>query len=149
MMKSEQYKDLYNNAIKLVTNQFLDKKDKAGKPYLDHLYAVAGNFTKDNKLFIVALLHDVIEDTDTTKEDIEREFGAEIAELVDLLTHKENEPYESYIERISTNYEASEVKKADLRHNMSIWRLKEFTDKDIDRLKKYHKAYIYLETKWL
>lgn len=149
MNQNEQYNELTSKAVNLVTEKFIDKKDKAGKPYLDHLYAVAGDFANNPKLFIIAILHDVIEDTDVTKEDLSRYFGEEIANVVDLLTHKENEPYKAYIERIGTDSEATRVKMSDLRHNMSLWRLDVLTEKDIERLKKYHDAYVYLKSKWV
>ncbi len=148
-MKNEEYSKYNDTAINLVTKKFLDKIDLAGKPYLDHLYAVAGKFPHDAKLFIIALLHDILEDTDTTRDDLSGLFPSDIVITVEILTRKLNEPYFQYIERIGHNKDATLVKKADLIHNMSVWRLPELEDKDLERLKKYFQAYKYLESKWV
>lgn len=61
----------------------------SGLPYFSHPKYVARvieHLTRDEKLIITAFLHDVIEDTVATYEDIVREFGSEVADLVQELT---------------------------------------------------------------
>ena len=61
----------------------------SGEPYLSHPLEVAHllvGFRMDVTTVTAGLLHDVLEDTETTKDDLRREFGQEIAELVDGVT---------------------------------------------------------------
>jgi len=65
-------------------------KRLSGEEYITHPYEVAmilADQDLDTDTLAAALLHDVVEDTDTTKEDIEHEFGSKIAELVDGVTN--------------------------------------------------------------
>lgn len=67
------------------------RKGKAAEPYVNHLAEVArlvaeGTEGKDATAVVAALLHDTIEDTGTTREELEREFGAEVAALVAEVT---------------------------------------------------------------
>ena len=94
---------------------------------------------------VVALLHDVVEDTDWTIDALrEQGFTEEILEALMCVTKKEGESYGRFVERSKANRFAREVKIADLRSNMDITRLNEITDKDVERLRKYHKAYKFL-----
>jgi len=65
----------------------------------------------------VALLHDTVEDTSVTLEDLAKEFPREIVEAVRLLTHEEGVEYFDYVRSIKANPIAVKVKLADLRHN--------------------------------
>jgi (p)ppGpp synthase/HD superfamily hydrolase len=115
--------------------------DKGGKPYIEHVIRVmADQWSEDGK--IVAMLHDVLEDSNIcTLEDLTNlGFSNEVVFAVDCLTKKENENYETYIKKIKFNPLAACVKIADLRDNMNLSRLKEITDKDIARCKKYQEA---------
>ena len=114
--------------------------DKAGVDYVEHLQAVANGVSGDT-LKAVAWLHDSIEDTDLTAEDISRRgLSAEVVEAVEAMTHREGEPYFDYIARVKQNPLARQVKLADLANNSDLSRLPEVTDKDLQRLEKYKKA---------
>lgn len=133
------------DAKKLAKEKFKGMTDKAGKDYFEgHLKSVAEN-TKTIQGEIVAYLHDIIEDTDVTFEDLLDMFGHQIALAVDYLTHKNNEDYFDYIEKIKENRLAREVKLADLKNNMDLTRLPEVKEKDMKRLEKYKKAYQILK----
>jgi (p)ppGpp synthase/HD superfamily hydrolase len=93
----------------------------------------------------IALLHDIIEDTDYTEEQLREDFSSRVADAVMLLTKVEGESYQEYIVRLAKNEDVRLVKIADLTHNMDITRLGKLTDKGIERLKKYHNAYLYLK----
>lgn len=119
--------------------------DKGGDDYFNHVDRVA-NRCKTFSSKVVAYLHDVIEDTDATLDDI-KSLGVDdtICEAIITMSKKKNDEYMDYIQRISKNHLSVIVKIADLEDNMDITRLKEISDKDIARLQKYHKAYIFLK----
>ena len=71
----------------------------------------------------IAILHDVVEDTAVTMEDLEREFPPSVIEPLKLLTHQDGVNYYDYIRAIKEDPNAREVKLADLRHNMNRSRL--------------------------
>lgn len=136
-----------SKAIALASRLFENKLDKSGKPYILHCLRVMNNVDqKDEELMQIAVLHDVVEDTDCTIDDLaEMGFSLRVRTALSLLTHdKEQQDYESYIKGVSTNKDATEVKLSDLKDNSNITRLKGLRKKDFDRLEKYHKAFVYL-----
>lgn len=132
--------------IAIVAEAFKAVCDKAGKPYILHCLHVMHQMPQDDpELMMIAVMHDLIEDTDYTFADlVELGYSARVVEALRLLTHESGVPYMDYIERISTSKDATEVKKADLRHNSDIMRMKGLREKDMQRLEKYHRAYAYL-----
>lgn len=115
------------------------QKDKGGKPYIFHPLRVAkGVESKEGKT--VAILHDVIEDSDYTMADLQF-LNDDQKIALDLLTHIENMDYFEYIDRIKTDPLATEIKLSDLNDNMNLSRIKDITDADLERLEKYKKAY--------
>ncbi len=81
--------DAMARALKLAHDSHKDQFRKSGEPYVVHPILVASivaNITEDEAMVIAALLHDVIEDTDTPIEQIEADFGHDIAHLVQGLT---------------------------------------------------------------
>lgn len=127
-------------AIEIAINAHRGQKDKSGKSYILHpLTLMIG--CKNEKQRIVAVLHDVVEDSNYRLEDImDLGFDIEIIEALDCLTHRKNEDYFDYIKRVKTNELATYVKCLDLVHNCDINRLKTITEKDIKRVEKYTKA---------
>lgn len=117
--------------------------DRAGKPYIDHPKAVA-KMLKGEDEKIVALLHDTVEDSDATVDEIRSRFGSRIADAVSCLTHDPGVPYMDYVKGIKGNALARRVKLADLTHNMDLSRLPEVTDADLARIDKYKEAYNFL-----
>lgn len=99
-----------------------DQKDDNGKPYFDHLHQVAqivSQVTKDEKIIAAAYLHDTLEDTDTTYTDLLNNFGQEIADLVNEVTHEgKKDEYGYYFPRLHTR-EAILIKFADRLSNLS------------------------------
>ena len=120
------------------------QKDKTGLPYVFHPFHLAEQM-KDETTTIIALLHDVIEDTDITFDDLKNEgFPEEVIDALKLLTHSPYVPYMDYIAGIKNNKAAKEVKLADLRHNSDMSRYDTVTERDIERQKKYLKAIKFL-----
>ena len=120
------------------------QKDKAGKSYIHHPIAVAKG-VKGKECKIVALLHDVVEDSDITL-DVLRNIGfnERIIEAISAITKIEGEDYTSYLNRVKSNELARIVKLSDLRHNSDLSRLKTVTQKDKERVEKYHFAIDFL-----
>lgn len=119
--------------------------DKAGKSYYLHPLAVSEKVESTDEK-IVALLHDVLEDTFVNITTIRNLFGPEIGNAVRAISRMEGEPYDDFIERLSKNELAKRVKMADLEHNMDLSRLPVVTDRDKRRFVKYKKALHFLQT---
>lgn len=120
--------------------------DKAGQPYFGHPEAVAALLdTPAEKT--VGYLHDTVEDTSVTVEELRAVFGDEIADAIALMTHKKGVPYMDYVKEIGKNPLARRVKMADLTHNMDIRRIPHPGEKDYARIEnKYKPAYAYLQS---
>jgi len=89
----------------------------------------------------VAVMHDIVEDTDITLDDLRNEgFSKQVVSAIECVTKREGEDYDSFIERISLNPLATKVKLADLEDNMDLSRLSDVTEKDLERVEKYKKA---------
>ncbi len=134
-------------AILLALNAHKGQLDKGGNPYILHPIAVMNRVvTIEEK--IVAVLHDVIEDTEITLDDLRKHgFTEEIIEAINLLTKKEQDSYDEFIEKTINNPISRKVKIADIKENMDISRIKDPTTKDFQRLEKYKKAIERLEKK--
>lgn len=133
-------------AIKLASEVFQNTFDKGGEPYMMHCLRVMMNVGNDNERKCIAILHDIVEDTNITLQDLRNMcFSERIINAVDCLTHKKGEDYMTYIKRISTHPDAIIVKRADLKDNSDITRLKGLRKKDFDRMEKYIQAYTYLK----
>jgi (p)ppGpp synthase/HD superfamily hydrolase len=129
-------------AIEIATEAHRGQFDKAGCDYIEHpLRVMAAGKSLDEK--IVGVLHDVVEDTNWTFEDLAAEgFSAEVIEALRCVTKlSESEPYDKFIARVKRNPLAVAVKLNDLSDNMDIRRLPYLSDKDVKRLKRYLKAY--------
>lgn len=120
--------------------------DKAGVDYIQHPITVASLVEGENEK-VCALLHDVMEDTEFPESALRILFGDEIVDTLLLLTHRDGESYEEYIEKISKSELATRVKIADLTHNSDLTRLKNVTEKDTKRYEKYQKLILFLKSK--
>ena len=133
----------YELAYEIAKRAHAGQVDKAGKLYLLHPLTVSHN-VKSCEAKIVGLLHDVAEDSNITVPSLRVLFGDEIADALECLTHGKNEPYAAYIRRVAMNKLATEVKLADLEHNMDLSRLPSVTEKDLERVQKYREAKEFL-----
>ncbi|MCX7045899.1 MAG: GTP pyrophosphokinase [Candidatus Sumerlaeota bacterium] len=132
---------LLERALMLAARAHTGQKDKAGQPYILHPLRVMIR-VKTEEQMIVALLHDVIEDSDFTLKDLlDEKFPAPILKAIKLLTHDKDISYDDYLKRLRPNPIARAVKLADLEDNMDIRRLDELTDRDVARLRRYQKAW--------
>lgn len=127
-------------AMRLMFEAHKDAWDKSGLPYVFHPFHVAEQMD-DETSTVVALLHDVVEDTHYTLDDLrEMGFSAQVCEALDLLTHRKGVPYMDYVRKMKANPVAVKVKLADLAHNSDLSRLEQPSDKDIKRVEKYKAA---------
>jgi (p)ppGpp synthase/HD superfamily hydrolase len=127
-------------ALKLALEIHTGQVDKAGKPYILHPLRLMSKFSTDDEM-ITALMHDDVEDGDITLADLEElGFNKYVVSAIDCLTKRDNESYEAFISRINQNSLAKKIKIEDLKDNMDLTRLDSISDKDIARVKKYHKA---------
>lgn len=110
------YTELTNKAMRIAYDAHHGQVDQSGQPYIFHPYHLAEQM-KDELTVCVALLHDVVEDTDITFEQLQQEFPEEIIETLKLLTHDDGEDYFEYVKRIRNNPNAVAVKLADIAHN--------------------------------
>ena len=136
--------NLIDKSLQIITKLFNDKLDKGNSPYVVHLLKVYSGVNNDNEK-IVALLHDVLENTDVEYNDLlEMGYNKDIADAIVILTKKKGEDYRDYIDRIikSNNKIALNVKLSDLKCNMDINRIKNPTTNDYERIhKRYEPAY--------
>ena len=132
-------------AISITAKAFEDVLDKGGQPYILHCLRVMNNVQGDECVKCASVMHDLIEDTDWTFEQLTTlGFSDKTVGLLHLLTHQKETSYDDYIKSISVSKEATEIKKKDLEDNCNLTRIKWLRNKDFDRVEKYHRAYIYL-----
>ena len=137
------YNEQFQIALELAVEKHKNQTDKAGNPYILHPLHVMENVnSKEGK--IVAILHDIIEDTDITENYLLKiGLSKRIVDAVVALTRSEDMDYQEYIKNLSSNPLAKEVKLADLEHNMDLKRLPTLEEKDLERNRKYQIAYHY------
>ena len=127
-------------AIQLAVEAHAGDTDKAGATYIRHPLRLMQQMETETER-VVAVLHDVVEDTAHDLDDIEEEFGAEVRDAVDAVTKREGEEYDDLIDRAAANPVSCSVKIADLEDNMDVTRLNS-VDADLgERLEKYHRSW--------
>ena len=136
--------ELTRKAMNIAYNAHMNQFDKAGVPYIYHPIHLAEQMDSETEC-IVALLHDVVEDTEVTFEQLEKDFPKEVIESIRLLTHDKDVDYKKYIKELSQNPIAKKVKIADLLHNSDETRLEKITIKDVARRERYKKALEFLQ----
>ena len=139
------YTEMTKKAIRLMFDLHKEQTDKSGLPYVFHPWHVAESMD-DEITATVALLHDAVEDTDLTLEDVrEAGFPEEVVAALGCMMHDDSVDYMDYVRARAPNAVARKVKLADLRHNADITRLDAPTEKDLARREKYLKAIELLE----
>ena len=136
------YTSLTKKAMQIAFDAHVNQKDKSGLPYIFHPYQVAQQMT-DEISTCVALLHDVVEDTDISIDDLAAQgMPQAVIDALLLLSHDSDTPYMDYIGGIkaSGNKTAIAVKLADLRHNSDVSRLDFVDERMAARLEKYRSA---------
>jgi len=124
---------------------YAGKIDKAGREYILHPLRVMAKMDTDLERS-VALLHDVLEDSDITAEELLAEgIPAEVVEAVRYLTKNDGEEYMEFVARAKKNQLATKVKIADIEDNIDVLRLASLDEQDLVRVRKYHEAWRFLQ----
>jgi len=133
--------------ILLATQAHEGQVDKGGNPYIDHPIAVMNRVSTLHEK-MAAVLHDVVEDTRWSFDDL-RKVGVpeEVVDAVDALTRREDETYMEFVARAKKHPIARNVKIADIFENLDLSRIPNPTQRDHDRLKRYKKALVFLQEK--
>ena len=133
------YTPMTRKALLVACQAHKGQQDCSGLPYIFHPYHVAEQMN-DEFTTCIALLHDVMEDTDVTEEELAKQFPEEVIEVLRLLTHDHAISYTDYIRKLSKNPAAKAVKLADIAHNMDESRVSG-TDVPKERLQHWHRKY--------
>ncbi len=141
--------EMLSKAILIATNAHHGQFDRGGNPYILHPLKVLHYLnSNDEELMCIAVLHDVIEDSDVTYKDlVNAGMSGRVIAGVKALTKVPGQTYEEYKQEVFDNIDAMQVKQKDLRHNTDIRRLKGVTEKDIARMVKYQTFYVEIEAK--
>ena len=141
------YTGLTKKALLISFDAHKNQLDKSGMPYVYHPFHLAEQMD-DEYSTCVALLHDVVEDTDITLDNLkEQGFPPEITDAIALMTHDDAVDYLDYVRAMKDNAIARKVKLADLAHNSDLSRLDKVDDKALERVKKYRQAMLILESR--
>ncbi len=136
-----------DKALQIAAKAHEGQKEKDGQPYIVHPLRVM-NSVEGEAAKIVAILHDVVEDTSVTEDDLRQAgFGEPILAAVRCVTHGKDESYADYVVRCQGNEVARQVKLADLEDNTRPSRALLRPDRlepDLARLRKYFLAYKFL-----
>ena len=133
--------DLLEKALEIALKAYAGKKDKAGKTYILHPLRLMAKMATSAEM-AVALLHDVIEDSEITATDLlQAGIPAEVVEAVQLLTRNPADTYAEFVRKTLSNKLAAKVKKADIEDNINLLRLPAVSQKDLERAAKYHAAW--------
>lgn len=142
-------KKMLGIAIALAAERHINMVDRGGQPYILHCLKVMEYLhSDDDELNCIAVLHDIVEDTNVTYGELSSYgFSDRVTRAISSLTKKQNQSPEEYLSAIMSNVDAMRVKLCDLRHNSDIRRLKGLTQKDFDRMQKYHQMYMTIYQK--
>ncbi len=129
--------------LKYIENKYKGQTRKNGAPSITHSISVKDVIKQKGypvDYQYVALLHDILEDTDGTEQEILSLTNDKVLEAVILLTKEKNYNMDDYVKRIKNNDLALPVKLADRFHNLldSIYTDKRFRHKYIEETEKYY-----------
>jgi (p)ppGpp synthase/HD superfamily hydrolase len=138
---------LIESSLNIALRAYAGKTDKAGREHIHHPLRVMAKMKTDLEMS-AALLHDVIEDSDITAEELlAAGIPAEVVEAVVCLSKNENEDYQDFVARAKKNKLAAKIKIADIEDNIDVLRLASLDESDLARIKKYHAAWQFLNDK--
>ena len=142
-MNNAEYSKDVAAARTLAERRHAGQVDKAGVPYITHPQRVAGRL-ESPEAQVVGWLHDTVEDTGLTLQEVEAQFGPATAAAVDAVSRREGEDWDAYLRRVKANPVARRVKISDLIDNSNLSRIPRVAMKDVERQAKYNRALRYL-----
>ena len=135
---------MIEDAITFAAQAHLGQLDRLGEPYIFHplrvmlLVKEAGGSEVE---IAAAALHDVVEDTDTTVEELAELFSPEVAALVDTMSRRAGESYVEYMQRcVAGGPSAIRLKQADLTDNSNPERLARMASEQRAELEKKYES---------
>lgn len=134
------YTKLTQKAMQIAYYAHHGQFDCNGMPYVFHPIHLAEQMD-DEYSCCVALLHDVVEDTSVTLEELSKDFPLMVIEALKLLTHEKGTDYFDYVRRIKDNPLAKKVKLADLEHNMDRSRIVDEDAVSEEKLRQWDEKY--------
>ena len=133
--------DVIEKSLQIALKAYAGQRDKAGKAYILHPIRIMLQMDSDYEM-AVALLHDVVEDSNCSGNDLLAEgIPPDVVDAVLALSKRDGETYDQFIDRVAGNALAVKVKLADIEDNINVLRLDSVGDKDLERVAKYHKAW--------
>jgi (p)ppGpp synthase/HD superfamily hydrolase len=130
-----------DDALRLAVQAHAGQTDKAGQPYILHPLRLMMRMAIEAER-LVAVLHDVVEDSPATLDDLRAAgFDEAVVEAVDRLTRRETESYDEFIARIAPHDLARRVKLADLQDNMDMTRLDALDERAVERMQRYLRSW--------
>lgn len=127
-------------AIEIAAKAHKGVVDKAGAPYILHPLRIMLSL-EDPFERMAAVLHDVVEDSPATLQDLRNEgFPEEVVLAVDALTKRDGESRLQAAARAAENRIARSVKLADVADNMDMTRIENPTERDYARLREYERV---------
>jgi (p)ppGpp synthase/HD superfamily hydrolase len=109
---------LYSKALVFAATKHTGQKRIGGENYIIHPIRVSQEVDTE-KQKVIALLHDILEDTVTSYDELLNLFGPDVADAVLVLTRRKGESNETYIARVKKNPDAVKVKIADMCDNLA------------------------------
>ena len=138
-------KPTLEDAIQLAVEAHRGQRDRHGHPYILHPLRVMFRLETETDR-IVGVLHDVIEDTSYTEDDLRKMgYSEEILKALDSVTRREGEAYEEFVLRSKANSIGRRVKLADTEDKMDVRRMGQITPKEAERLERHRKAWMVLK----
>lgn len=132
-------------AISIAVKAHQGQVDKAGTPYILHPLRVMLKMETETEM-IAAVLHDVVEDSEITLERLQKEgFERPVLEAVASVTRRKGESYDDFVIRAGLHPIGAKIKAADINDNMDLNRIASLSQKDLDRVKKYHRSLAVLK----
>jgi len=138
-MNNAEYSKDVAAARALAERRHAGQVDKAGLPYITHPQRVAERL-ETPEAQVVGWLHDTVEDTGLTLQEVETQFGPATAAAVDAVSRREGESWSDYLRRVKANPVARQVKISDLIDNSNLSRIPRVTLRDVQRQAKYNAA---------
>jgi len=130
--------NLLDTAIQIAVESHKGQLDKIGEPYILHPLRVMLMQNSEERR-IIAVLHDVVEDTSATFEFVGKYFDKDIVGSIEAMTRRDGEKWEDFITRCKMDPDAMYIKMADIADNMSEYRLGRLDSATRERLKKKYK----------